>query len=145
MKAWRFIDKYEAGTNAKAWLFTIAKNAFINEYRRRVKTPNRVELQDYITHQDKEDTPLTGSLDMRQDMFKYLIGDEVTRAINQLAVDFRTVILLSDVEDFTYEEIAKILDVPIGTVRSRLHRARNELKKKLKEYAENLGYEDKRK
>ncbi len=145
MKAWRFIDRYEEGTNAKAWLFTIAKNAFINEYRRKVKTPNRVELQDYVTHQDREDTPLTGSLDMREDMFQYLIGDEVTRAINQLAVDFRTVILLSDIEDFTYEEIAKILDVPIGTVRSRLHRARNELKKKLKEYAENLGYEDKRK
>ena len=145
MKAWRFIDRYEEGTNAKAWLFTIAKNAFINEYRRKVKTPNRVELQDYVTHQDREDTPLTGNLDMREDMFQYLIGDEVTRAINQLAVDFRTVILLSDIEDFTYEEIAKILDVPIGTVRSRLHRARNELKKKLKEYAENLGYEDKRK
>ncbi len=144
LKAWRFIARYEEGTNAKAWLFTIAKNAFINEYRKRVRTPNRVELQDYITHQDKEDTPLTGSLDMRQEMFQFLMGDEVTMAINQLAVDFRTVILLSDVEDFTYEEIAKILDIPIGTVRSRLHRARNMLKTKLKEYAENLGYEDKR-
>ena len=145
MKAWRFIDRYEEGTNAKAWLFTIAKNAFINEYRKRVKSPNKVELQDYITHQDREDTPLTGSLDMRSEMFNYLIGDEVTMAINSLAVDFRTVILLSDIEDFTYEEIAKILDVPIGTVRSRLFRARNELKTKLKLYAENLGFEDKRK
>jgi RNA polymerase sigma-70 factor (ECF subfamily) len=144
MKAWRFIDKYEEGTNAKAWLFTILKHAFINEYRRRVKTPNRVELQDFVTHQDREDTPLTGSLDLRQEMLQYLMGDEVTKAINQLAVDFRTVILLCDVEDFTYEEIAKILDIPIGTVRSRLHRARNMLKEKLKEYAENLGYEDKR-
>jgi len=144
LKAWRFIDRYEEGTNAKAWLFTIAKNAFINDYRKRVRTPARVELQDYITHQDKEDTPLTGSLDMRQEMFQFLMGDEVTKAINQLQVDFRTVILLSDVEDFTYEEIAKILNIPIGTVRSRLHRARNLLKTKLKEYAENLGYEDKR-
>jgi len=144
MKSWRFIDKYEEGTNAKAWLFTIAKNAFINEYRKRVKTPNRVELQDYITHQDKEDTALTGSLDMRQEMYQYLIGDEVTMAINLLPVDFRTVILLCDVEGFKYEEIAKILDIPIGTVRSRLFRARNELKEKLKQYAENLGYEDRR-
>ncbi|TAK35572.1 MAG: sigma-70 family RNA polymerase sigma factor [Saprospiraceae bacterium] len=144
MKSWRFIDKYEEGTNAKAWLFTIAKNAFINEYRKRVKTPNRVELQDYITHQDKEDIAFTGSLDMRQEMYQYLIGDEVTMAINLLPVDFRTVILLCDVEDFKYEEIAKILDIPIGTVRSRLFRARNELKEKLKQYAENLGYEDKR-
>lgn len=144
LKAWRFIGRYEEGTNAKAWLFTIAKNSFINDYRKRVRAPNRVELQDYITHQDREDTPLTGSLDMRQEMFQYLMGDEVTMAINQLAVDFRTVILLSDVEDFTYEEIAKILDIPIGTVRSRLHRARNLLKAKLKAYAENFGYEDKR-
>lgn len=144
MKAWRFIDRYEEGTNAKAWLFTIAKNAFINDYRKRVKTPNKVELQDFITHQDREDTPLTGSLDMREEMFSYLMGDEVTMAINTLAVEFRTVILLCDIEDFTYEEIAKILDIPIGTVRSRLFRARNELKKKLKEYAENLGFEDKR-
>jgi RNA polymerase sigma-70 factor (ECF subfamily) len=144
MKAWRFIDKYEEGTNAKAWLFTIAKNAFINDYRKRVKTPNRVELQDFITHQEKEDTALTGSLDMRQEMYQYLIGDEVTMAVNQLPVDFRTVILLCDIEGFKYEEIAKILDVPIGTVRSRLFRARNELKKKLKQYAANLGYEDRR-
>lgn len=144
MKAWRFVDKYEAGTNAKAWLFTIAKNAFINEYRRKVKMPNRVELQDYVTYQDKQDTPLTSGMDMREEMFQYLIGDEVTLAINQLPVDFRTVILLSDVEDFKYDEIASILDIPIGTVRSRLHRARNLLKEKLKTYAEQLGYEDKR-
>ena len=82
---------------------------------------------------------------MRAEMFNYLMGDEVTLAINALPVDFRTVILLCDIEDFTYEEIAKILDIPIGTVRSRLFRARNELKKKLKKYAEDLGFEDKRK
>lgn len=145
MKAWRFIERYEEGTNPKAWLFTIAKNAFINEYRKRTNRPHQVELQDYVTHQDSEDTPLTGNLDMREEMFKYLMGDEVTLAINSLAVDFRTVILLADIEDFKYDEIASILDVPIGTVRSRLHRARNELKKKLRIYAEQLGFEDKRK
>jgi RNA polymerase sigma-70 factor (ECF subfamily) len=145
MKAWRFIERYEEGTNPKAWLFTIAKNAFINEYRKRSNRPHQVELQDYVTHQDSEDTPLTGNLDMREEMFKYLMGDEVTLAINSLPVDFRTVILLADIEDFKYDEIASILDIPIGTVRSRLHRARNELKKKLKEYAERLGFEDKRK
>ena len=73
------------------------------------------------------------------------MGDEVTNAINSLPVDFRTVILLCDVEGFTYEEIAKILDVPIGTVRSRLFRARNVLKDKLKAYAEAMGFSDKRK
>lgn len=145
LKAWRFVDKYEAGTNAKAWLFTIAKNAFINEYRRKAKAPNRVELQDYVAYQDRQDTPLTSGMDLREEMFQYLIGDEVSLAINQLPVDFRTVILLCDVEDFKYDEIASILDVPIGTVRSRLHRARNLLKEQLKVYAEDLGYQDKRK
>ena len=73
-----------------------------------------------------------------------MMGDEVTNAINSLPIAFRVVILLCDIEGFTYEEISKILDIPIGTVRSRLHRARNLLKEKLKEYAESLGYEDKR-
>ena len=70
-------------------------------------------------------------------------GDEITNALNSLDVDFRTVIILCDLEDFTYEEMAKILDIPIGTVRSRLHRARNLLKNKLAEYASSLGYNKK--
>ena len=83
-------------------------------------------------------------MDLREDMFQHMMGDEVTEAINSLPVDFRVVILLCDIEGFTYEEIAKIIDIPIGTVRSRLHRARNMLKEKLKEYAESLGYKDQR-
>jgi len=73
-----------------------------------------------------------------------MMGDEVTNAVNALPVDFRSVILLCDIEGFTYEEIAKIIDIPIGTVRSRLHRARNMLKEKLKDYAESVGFKDKR-
>jgi len=72
------------------------------------------------------------------------MGDEVTNAVNKLPVDYRMVILLCDVEEFTYEEISKIIDAPIGTVRSRLFRARNLLKERLKVYAESLGFEDKR-
>ena len=70
------------------------------------------------------------------------MGDEVTTAINALPLDFRTVILLCDIEGFTYEEISKIVDIPIGTVRSRLFRARNMLKGKLKAYAELMGFKD---
>ena len=70
------------------------------------------------------------------------MGDEITISINALPIDFRTVLLLCDVEGFTYEEISKIIDVPIGTVRSRLFRARNMLKDKLKTYAESKGYKD---
>ena len=82
---------------------------------------------------------------MREEIFQGMMGDEVTNAINALPVDFKTVILLCDIEGFTYEEIAKITDIPIGTVRSRLHRARNMLKEKLRTYAAKFGYKDKRK
>jgi RNA polymerase sigma-70 factor (ECF subfamily) len=144
LKAYRFIDSYIAGTNAKAWLFKILKNTFINEYRRKSKEPNRVDIDDVAAYQDVDDTSHVGSLDLREEVVQGLIGDEVTKAINQLPVDFRTVILLCDVEGFSYEEIAKIVDIPVGTVRSRLHRARNLLKDMLRNYAKTLGYKEKR-
>ncbi len=144
LKAFRFIDKYQEGTNAKAWLFKILKNAFINQYRRKSKQPTQVDYQDITSYQEvEEDTNLAGHADLREEMFQTMMGDEVTVAINALPVDFRVVILLCDIEGFTYEEISKILDIPIGTVRSRLHRARNMLKEKLREYARTMGYGDK--
>mgnify|MGYP000919702061 CR=1 FL=1 len=144
LKAYRFIDKYDEGTNAKAWLFKILKNAYINEYRRKSKAPAHVDYEDIIGYQDNEDSAIGEFTDLRSELFNEMMGDEVTNAINSLPVDFRTVILLCDVEGFTYEEIAKILDVPIGTVRSRLFRARNDLKEKLKKYAVSMGFTDKR-
>lgn len=144
LKAYRSIDKYEQGTNAKAWLFRILRNTFINEYRRKMRKPTQVDYEDITTYHEEDDSPLTGYLDLREEMFQQMIGDEVTNAVNQLPVDFRVVILLCDIEGFTYEEISKILDIPIGTVRSRLHRARNLLKEKLKSYAESKGFRDKR-
>ena len=144
MKALRFIDKYIEGTNAKAWLFKILKNAYINEYRKKSKRPKKVDFEDIVSYHDSDDAGRQGYLDLREELFDSMMGDEVTTAINALPIDFRTVILLCDVEGFTYEEISKIIDVPIGTVRSRLFRARNMLKEKLKKYAEKMGYEDKR-
>jgi len=144
MKAYRFIDKYIQGTNAKAWLFKICKNAYINHYRKRSKQPTRVDFEDIVSYHDSDDSKLPGYLDLREELFDKMMGDEVTIAINALPIDFRTVVLLCDVEGFTYEEIAKIIDVPIGTVRSRLFRARNMLKEKLKSYADKMGYKDKR-
>jgi RNA polymerase sigma-70 factor (ECF subfamily) len=144
-KALRFMNKYEVGTNPKAWLFTILKNAFINEYRKKSKQPNKVDYEEIVNfHQEEEGTNYSSYMDLRVEMFENMMGDEVTIAINDLPEDFRTVILLCDIEGFTYEEIAAIIDIPLGTVRSRLHRARNLLKEKLKKYAETLGYEDKR-
>lgn len=144
LKAFRFIDSYERGTNAKAWLFKILKNGFINEYRRKTRQPNEVDYEDFLTYQETDTAASVGDMDLREDLFKGLIGDEVTKAVNGLPVDFRTVILLSDVEGFTYEEIAKIIDIPIGTVRSRLHRARNLMKEKLRDYAKKMGYKENR-
>lgn len=142
LKAFRFVDKYDEGTNAKAWLFKILKNAYINEYRKKSKRPTKVDFEDIVSYHDSEESVLPGYLDLREELFDKMMGDEITIAINALPLDFRTVLLLCDVEGFTYEEISKIIDVPIGTVRSRLFRARNMLKEKLKNYAKSKGYHD---
>lgn len=142
LKAYRFIGKYDQGTNAKAWLFKILKNAFINEYRKKSKRPTQVDYEEIVTFHGEDDSNFSGHLDLREELYQGMIGDEVTNAINALPVDFRVVILLCDIENFKYEEISKIINVPIGTVRSRLHRARNLLKEKLREYAKSLGYND---
>lgn len=142
LKAHKFIDRYVSGTNAKAWLFKILKNAYINEYRKKSKAPKKIDFEDVVSWQDSDDPKKQGFADLRQELFKDRMGDEVTMALNMLPIDFRTVILLCDIEGFTYEEISKIIDVPIGTVRSRLFRARNILKELLKSYAEKLGFKD---
>jgi RNA polymerase sigma factor (sigma-70 family) len=144
LKAYRFIDKYDEGTNAKAWLFKILKNAYINEYRKRVKQPIKVDYEEITAYHDTDDDRISGYSDLREEIFLHMMGDEVTSAINSLPLDFRTVILLCDIEGFTYEEIASIIDVPIGTVRSRLFRARNLLKEKLTTYAQKMGFTDHR-
>lgn len=140
LKAYRFINSFEQGTNAKAWLFRILKNSFINDYRRKSKQPAKVDYQDVETYYNSDDVDYSGTTDLRVDAVKDMLGDEISNALNSLAVDFRTVIILADLEGFTYEEMAKILDIPIGTVRSRLHRARNLLKEQLRSYAKTMGY-----
>jgi RNA polymerase sigma factor (sigma-70 family) len=140
MKAFRFINSFEQGTNAKAWLFRILKNSFINEYRKKSKQPAKVDYQEVETFYNSDDVDYQSTTDLRAESVKDMLGDEISNALNALAVDFRTVIILADLEGFTYEEMAKILDIPIGTVRSRLHRARNLLKEQLKGYAQSMGY-----
>ncbi|MBK8671221.1 MAG: sigma-70 family RNA polymerase sigma factor [Saprospiraceae bacterium] len=144
LKAHKFIENYDSGTNAKAWLFKILKNAYINEYRKKSKRPSSVNIDDVISMREGEEPSYAAFNDLRNEIFDNTMGDEVTMALNSLPVEFRTVILLCDIESFTYEEIAKILELPIGTVRSRLFRARNMLKDKLKQYALKMGYKDMR-
>ncbi|MEQ9405225.1 MAG: sigma-70 family RNA polymerase sigma factor [Cyclobacteriaceae bacterium] len=140
MKAFRFISSFQEGTNAKAWLYRILKNSFINDYRKKSKQPAKVDYQEVEQFYNSEDTPKDATVDLRLETTKDMIGDEISNALNSLAIDFRTVIILCDLEGFTYEEMAKILDIPIGTVRSRLHRARNLLREKLGSYAHSMGY-----
>jgi RNA polymerase sigma factor (sigma-70 family) len=140
LKAYRFIESFQKGTNAKAWLFRILKNSFINDYRKKSKEPNKVDYQEVETYYNSEDVDRQITPDLRVESLNNMIGDEISNALNSLDVDFKTVIILCDLEGFKYEEMAKILDIPIGTVRSRLHRARNLLKEKLGEYAKTMGY-----
>ncbi len=139
LKAWRFLGRYEEDTNAKAWLFRICRNAFINEYRTKKSRPYKVDYEDIVVYHNDDDPVAPRYFGLHEEMGNKLMGDEVTLAINALSPAFRTVVLL-DLEDFTYEEIAAILEIPIGTVRSRLHRARNVLAEKLREYAEAQGF-----
>ncbi len=140
MKSYRFINSFQKGTNAKAWLFRILKNSFINDFRKKSKQPAKVDYQEVEGFYNSENTDKSVTTDLRVDTVKNMMGDEITTALNSLDVDFKTVIILCDLEGFTYEEMAKILDIPIGTVRSRLHRARNVLKEKLALYAAKMGY-----
>lgn len=142
LKAYRFIDSFQKGTNAKAWLFRILKNSFINDYRKRSKEPSKVDYQEVESYYNSEDVDRQITPDLRVETLQDMIGDEISNALNSLDVDFRTVIILCDLEGFKYDEMAKILDIPIGTVRSRLHRARNLLKEKLSEYAKKMGYKN---
>ena len=140
LKAYRFIASYKRDTNAKAWLYRIMKNSFINDYRKKSKEPDKIDYDEVEQIYNSDDAGFKRTVDLRTEMFQNMLGDEVTGALNSLPVDFRLIIMLADLEDFTYEEIAKIINIPIGTVRSRLHRARMLLKEKLASYATKFGY-----
>lgn len=140
VKAYRFFSSYEKGTNAKAWLFRILKNSFINNYRKTSKKPQQVDYDEVSSFYESIRAERTDTSDLERVMYRELIDDDVSKALQELPEDFRTVVLLCDVEGFTYEEIANMLDVPIGTIRSRLHRGRNLLKTQLLDYARKRGF-----
>ena len=140
LKAFKYIHHYEPGTNTKAWLFRILKNSFINDYRKTSKQPKTIDYQELVDVHMEDEIVSSHQYDLREDIFDGTLGDEISIALNSLSIDFKTVILLCDIEGFSYEEISKILEIPIGTVRSRLHRARNIKKEKLNTYASSMGY-----
>jgi RNA polymerase sigma-70 factor (ECF subfamily) len=137
LKAYKAWDQYQQGTNAKGWLLTILRNAFINEYRRRVRHPETVDvdtIEPYAVFSEVQDEDPEGAF------FDRIVDAEVLRAIDELPVSFREAVVLSDVEGLSYQEIARILKVPVGTVKSRLFRGRQALQRKLYRYAVEQGY-----
>lgn len=140
LKAYRFFDKFERGTNCKAWLFRILKNSYINKYRKTANTPDTVDYNSVEEFYEaiKDSTVETSVIE--EQVFENALDDEVTTALELLPHDFRTVVILCDIEGFSYEEIAEFVDCPIGTVRSRLHRGRRLLAARLAEYARARGF-----
>ena len=142
LRAYRFFDRFERGTNVKAWLFKILTNTFINKYRRKVKEREVVEsASNEATAPQVVMAPgAAGSINPEQALFDRLLSDDVLKAIDKLPIDFRIVVILADLQEFAYKEIAEILDCPVGTVMSRLFRGRRLLQKELASYAAEHGY-----
>ena len=140
VKAYRFFDKFKRGTNCKAWLFKIMKNNFINTFRKRAKEPAKVDFEDVEAvleaKPEKEALPEGSALEQA---FEELVEDDVKEALDQLPFEFRMVTILSDVQGLSYQEIANVMECPIGTVRSRLSRARRFLQGKLYDFARKRG------
>lgn len=141
LRAFRFFHKFEKGTNCKAWLFRIMKNLFINNYRKNQKSPGKVDYEEIENFFENIKSDKIDSSDLQEKVFANLLDDNVTIALNSLQDDFKTVIILCDLEGLSYEEIAEFVQCPIGTVRSRLHRARKLLAQKLYKYAKAKGYD----
>ncbi|MDX9724031.1 MAG: sigma-70 family RNA polymerase sigma factor [Myxococcota bacterium] len=144
LKAFHHFDKYQKGTNCKAWLFKILTNAFINRYRKRQKERTFLADDEPGAGLDAYAAPEAGELDRSfespEELFHNAFSDDVRAALEAIPVDFRMVVLLADLQDFSYREIAEIMDCPIGTVMSRLYRGRRLLQRQLVDYAVSQGY-----
>ncbi|HNY91026.1 MAG TPA: sigma-70 family RNA polymerase sigma factor [bacterium] len=142
LRAYRFFGKFEEGTNFKAWIFKILTNTFINKYRKKIRTPQQVQLDkvEFGLESEDEQKAIKEWDGFDESNYEELFDDDIKAALAQLSDEFRMVILLADVEGFAYKEIADIIDRPIGTVMSRLFRGRRMLQKVLEKYARNEGY-----
>ena len=141
LKAFRFAESFEPGTNLKAWLFKIQTNTFINKYRRRVKEKELAEApaEEVMLDRFVSSDHVRALQDPELDYFSKQLSDEVVEALDEVPVDFRMVVILADIQDFSYKEIAEIVGCPVGTVMSRLFRGRRILQKHLYEYAVQQG------
>ena len=143
LKGYRSFATFEEGTNLRAWLFRILTNTYINAYRAKQRRPEETELdtiEDFYLYRRiggiEEALAARSAEDELMDVFT---DDEVKQALEDLPESFRLPVLLADVEGFSYKEIAEMLEIPIGTVMSRLHRGRKAMQKALYDFAEERG------
>ncbi len=141
MRAFAAFDQFESGTNLKAWLYKILTNAFISGYRKKQREPQTVSA-DGSEEFSLFDRLVESNITPEAELIDRIPDEEVKGALESLPEQFRTAVLLADVEGFSYQEIADIMDVPIGTVMSRLHRGRKALQRTLWEYARARGIVD---
>ena len=142
LRAYRSFDRFEAGTNLKAWLFRIMTNAYINTYRKKQREPRKVsadEIEDFDLYQELKSHDPQWEMTPENMVLNSLVDTDIIEAIDDLPEQFRLAVVLSDIEGFSYAEMAEIMDVPLGTVMSRLHRGRKALQKRLWEIARDRG------
>ena len=142
MRAYRAFDRFEAGTNLKAWLFRIMTNAYINTYRKKQREPIKVsqdDAEEFDLYQELKNHDISYTRSAENVVLDQLVDSDIIQALDDLPEQFRLAVVLSDVEDFSYAEMAEIMDVPIGTVMSRLHRGRKALQKRLMDLAREKG------
>jgi len=142
LKAYKYYDKFEEGTNLKAWLFKILKNTFINSYRKKQQAPPRADFADIEESFESivRDDSGQQSRTPEEELLEKVLDEHVQKAIEELPYDYRMVVLLADLEGFSYKEIADILEIPVGTVMSRLYRGRRQLEEALLKYARGHNY-----
>jgi RNA polymerase sigma-70 factor, ECF subfamily len=142
LKAYKYYDRFAEGTNFKAWLFKIMKNTFINSYRKKKLQPPKVDFDD--VQQGLEETLMDAAPDSSSDPEGWIMSSEMDHEVREALVslphDYKMVVLLADLEGFSYKEIAQILEVPVGTVMSRLYRGRRMLERTLLRYGCRYNY-----
>ncbi len=142
LKAFASFHQFEAGTNLKAWLYRVLQTTFINNYRKAQRQPQLTadaEVEDWQLYKSASHTPDQGK-SAEISALENLPDSDIKRALNEIPEEFRMAVYLADVEGFSYKEISEIVGVPAGTVMSRLHRGRKQLREKLTDYAKELGY-----